>query len=751
MITSLQNKNSKFFIICVLLIANLAIAEEINDDDLIIEAETLENLIDRKLKASGNAVLKKSGNTIQADLIEYDQISEELYARGNVKLNNGDSYVEGTELDYSIENMTGTIPNATFTTRLNEGSSKFNNTLRGTAGIIFLEGESKKRGENVSITTCEAGQDDWFINASEAEINDKSQRIIAKDATLEFLDVPVFYTPYANFSFNDERKSGFLAPSFGSTLQSGFEAATPYYFNLSPDTDATVTPRYYEKRGAQLSTEYRYLKKDYEGTSHIEYMPNDDENPDRDDRYLFKIHHFQDFRNGFSGHLKYEKVSDDDYFADLSSLVSLTSQVSLTQELKLNYRNDDFNATLLTQAFDNLSTASPYERLPSLQISHAKDFEDIYGNNYLETNFSFEATEFQRNSDFTGSSPEGTRITTRPSITIPFEASYGYLKPKFTADIKHYNLDNNQSTSNKDLFIPTFSLDSGLYFDRYFGFSGEKYSQSFEPRIFYSVTSYEDQSMLPMFDTALIDLDKNSIFSENQFVGGDRVMDSHQVTVGATTRIIDKRGLEKFSGTIAQRFYLDDRKVLTEDQFSNSDYQSDSSDLFLAASSSITRSLRVSADHQYNLDEETTNRLTFSTKYQPDVAKFINLSYRYLNDPNSDNDIKQTNIYGQWPLGSGWSSVARYQYDLENNEEIESLLGLNYDAGCWTSSFLFNRIPLATSDDDNYTLFFMLELGGLGAIESGGSGALNEALNRNVPGAYISSDLPDNYREKYIK
>lgn len=751
MITSLQNKNSKFFIICALLIANLAIAEEINDDDLIIEAETLENLIDRKLKASGNAVLKKSGNTIQADLIEYDQISEELYARGNVKLDNGDSYVEGTELDYSIENMTGTIPNASFTTRLNDGSSKFNNTLRGTAAVIFLEGENRKRGENISITTCEAGQDDWFINASEAEINDKSQRIIAKDATLEFLDVPVFYTPYANFSFNDERKSGFLAPSFGSTSQSGFEAATPYYFNLSPDMDATVTPRYYEKRGAQLSTEYRYLKKDYQGVSQIEYMPNDDENPDRDDRYSFKIHHFQDFGHGFSGHLKYEKVSDDDYFADLSSLVSLTSQVSLPQELKLNYIKDDFNATLLTQTFDNLSTSSPYERLPSLQMSHTKDFEDIYGNNYLETKFSFEATEFQRNSDFTGSSPEGTRITSRPSIAIPFEASYGYLKPKITADIKHYNLDNNPSNLDKDLFIPTFSLDSGLYFDRYFDFSGGKYSQSLEPRIFYSVTSYEDQSMLPMFDTALIDLDKNSIFSENQFVGGDRVMDSHQVTIGATTRIIDGSGLEKFSGTIAQRFYLDDREVLKESQFSNSDYQSDSSDLFLAASSSITRSLRVSADHQYNLDEETTNRLTFSTKYQPDVAKFINLSYRYINDPNSSNDIKQTNISGQWQLGSGWSSVARYQYDLENHEEIESLLGLNYDAGCWTSSVLFNRIPLATTNDDNYTLFFMLELGGLGAIESGGSGALSEALNRNVPGAYISSDLPDNYREKYIK
>ena len=263
MINNNNNSCIKFLIISFLIITYNSSAEERIDDNLIIEAETLENLLDRKLKASGNAILKKSGNIIQADFIEYDQISEELYARGNVRLDNNESHIEGTELDYSIENMTGSIPNASFTTKLEEGSSKFNNSLRGTASIIFLDGENNKRAENVSITTCEIGQDDWFIKASEAEINQKSQRIIAKDAQLEFFDFPVFYSPYANFSFNDERKSGFLVPSIGSTSRSGFEASTPYYFNLSPDTDATVTPRYFGKRGAQLATEYRYLKNNY--------------------------------------------------------------------------------------------------------------------------------------------------------------------------------------------------------------------------------------------------------------------------------------------------------------------------------------------------------------------------------------------------------------------------------------------------------------------------------------------------------
>lgn len=728
---------------------SIAFAEELSDDDVVIEADSLENMIDRKLKATGNATLIKSDQRIKADLIEYDQISEELYARGNVILDTSSSHIEGAELEYSLSSQTGSIPNASFSTKLNNQESIFNNTLRGTASLIFIEGDNKKSGENFKVTTCEAGQDDWYIKASEAEINQKSQRLIAKDVQLEFFGFPVLYSPYANFSFNDQRKSGFLVPSIGSTSKSGFEVATPYYFNLSPNSDATLTPRYFGKRGMQLAGEYRYLEKNYFGSTSLEYMPNDDANDDRNDRYYYRIGHDHNFENGFTGTIRYEDVSDDNYFTDMSSLVSQTSTVSLPQEGKFSFNGENLQAILIAQKFENLTSASPYERLPSLQISYNKTFEDIYGKNYLEAETSFEVTEFDRNNDFVGSSPEGTRVTARPSIAIPFEASYGYIKPKVIANIKHYDLKNNTENS-KDIFIPTFSLDSAVYFDRMFSFNDNEFSQTLEPRVFYSYTDYEDQSMLPMFDTALIDLNQNSIFSENQFVGGDRVMDSHHITLGTTSRVINNEGLEKLYVTLAQRFYLEDRKVLNETQFNNSDYQSDSSDLFIGIGSSLTRALRVSSELQYNLDEDKTNRFSVHSKYKPEVGKLIDGSYRFIRDPNSSNDIEQINIAGQWPIASGWSSVGRYQYDLNDHGAIESLAGLSYDAGCWTSSILFHSFALPNDDKMNNTFFFMLELGNLGAIESGGDGALEEALYRNVPGSYLSKDLPDNYRKKYI-
>ncbi len=746
-IKNLAKKKTILFTICIGTILYLfpifANGELLERGQVIIEGDTLENILDRKLKATGNAMLIRDNKSITANQIEYDQISDELYATGNVVLKTDKSEIKGTELELSLDNTTGSLANSTFNSILKD--SIFNNKLRGKASLLFLEGENKKRLENASLTTCEVNQDDWFINASELEINERSQRVNAKNANLEFKGFPILFSPLVNFSFNDERKSGFLVPSFGSTSRSGFETALPYYLNLSPKSDATLTPRYLGKRGAQFSGEYRYLDKMYRGETSLEYMPNDNAS-DTNNRYYAKFKHFHEFNNGFEGGYNLEKVSDDNYFSDMSSLITVTSQVNLKQEIFLNYAKNDWEARLLTSKFQNLSTYSPYERLPSLSINHNKEFLDANGFTAFEISTNFNYTKFERNNDFVGVSPNGGRLIARQTIGVPFERSYGYINPKIIMDVKNYDLED-ANTSSKSLFIPTFSFDGGIYLDKKISFNNSEYTQTLEPRIFYSYTPYEEQSMLPMFDTALTNLNQQSIFSENQFVGGDRVMDSHQITLAGTTRFIDKYGMERFSGTIAQRFYVSDRKVLQESQFTNSSAQNDSSDLFLSGSAAITKYLKANIDYQYNVDENMTNTATLNARYKPRPGKHIDASYRLIGNPASNKyDIKQINIAGQWPLSKGWSSVGRYNYDIKSSRIIEGLGGLAFDAGCWSSSILLHRLSLATTEKPNYTIFFQLELGGFGSLGTGSSGALEEVLNRNVPGSYISNQLPENYR-----
>ncbi|MBT6355792.1 MAG: LPS-assembly protein LptD, partial [Nitrosomonadales bacterium] len=689
--------------------------------------------------------------------IEYDQISEELYAKGQITITTPDLELKGSELEMSLAENTGSIANGSFVANINENTpSRFNKELRGTATKIFLEGEDKKKLENAKVTTCDAGQNEWFITSDETIIDQSSGNIKAKHATLTLKGVPIMYSPYVDFSTTSQRKSGWLLPTAGSTTTSGFETSIPYYFNLSPTHDATLTSRYMEKRGLQFDGEFRYLSKNYKGTSEIQYL-NKDRDADIDNRYLLDIKHQHNFGNGFSGTVEYEKVksNDNNYFADMSTSIAVTSQVSLRQTAHLDYKktddSSDIKGSLKVQEFQNLTSASPYELKPSFNLSYKKDWEDKADQSlFLQTGADFSYDQFDTGNNAAKNIATGSRIASTPSVSFPMEASFGFLKPKMIANLRHYDLDD-ASTSQKSLAIPTVSLDSGLYLDRPFKLSGYNFTQTLEPRIFYTYTPYEDQSDIPYFDTSLNELNTTTIFQENQFSGKDRVMDTNAITTALTTRVIDDSGYDWMLLTMGQRFYLSDRKVLEEDRYANSSYKGDKSDFLVGAQANLTKSLKITSDYEYNFSEDTTNKFTAAARFRPEPGKVLNASYRMVLNPSSGKyDVKQYLLSGQWPLSSGWSALASYNYDIYERQDIESMVGAEYDAGCWSAQMMFHRLQLATSETSTDTFFLMLEIGDLGSFGQGDKSSLFEKMNRTVQGSSFASDLPDQYREKNL-
>ena len=731
--------------------------EDLSENDILIEGDSLESILDRKLRASGNALISKGNQSITADFIEYDQISEELYAKGQITITTPDLELKGSELEMSLAENTGSIANGSFVANINENTlSRFNKELRGTATKIFLEREDKKKLENAKVTTCDAGQNEWFITSDETIIDQSSGNIKAKHATLSLKGVPIMYSPYVDFSTTSQRKSGWLLPTAGSTTTSGFETSIPYYFNLSPTHDATLTSRYMEKRGLQFDGEFRYLSKNYKGTSQIQYL-NKDRDADIDNRYLLDIKHQHNFGNGFSGTVEYEKVksNDNNYFADMSTSIAVTSQVSLRQTAHLDYiktdDSSDIKGSLKVQEFQNLTSASPYELKPSFNLSYKKDWEDKADQSlFLQTSANFSYDQFDTGENAAKNIATGSRIASTPSVSFPMEASFGFLKPKMIANLRHYDLDD-ASTSQKSLAIPTVSLDSGLYLDRPFKLSGYNFTQTLEPRIFYTYTPYEDQSDIPYFDTSLNELNTTTIFQENQFSGKDRVMDTNAITTALTTRVIDDSGYDWMLLTMGQRFYLSDRKVLEEDRYANSSYKGDKSDFLVGAQANLTKSLKITSDYEYNFSEDTTNKFTAAARFRPEPGKVLNASYRMVLNPSSGKyDVKQYLLSGQWPLSSGWSALASYNYDIYERQDIESMVGAEYDAGCWSAQMMFHRLQLATSETSTDTFFLMLEIGDLGSFGQGDKSSLFEKMNRTVQGSSFASDLPDQYREKNL-
>lgn len=752
-------------------------------DAIVIDGDKLELQLDRKMHASGNASISKGTQKVFGDVIDYDEQNDELHVVGNVRLDLGNTKLSGPELRMQLSTNIGEIKDAKIlvlkpatanavppATRSSEAFSKNLGNLqsqqvggesiysitsllapsknlqtdsadalphatqeRGDAKAIFFEGQDKKRLKDARYTTCAVGVDDWYIKAKELEINDYTDSGVGKHAYIEFKGVPLLYTPWVSFSFNSQRKSGILAPTYGTTTKSGFEATMPFYWNISPNMDATIAARVLSKRGVQLQGEFRYLEETFSGIDNLEYLPSD--NLNQQNRYYANLRHQQTLGKGWSAGYRLEKVSDDEYFADLSTHIVTTSRINLPQQLNLDYADATWRFNALAEKFQTLDKASyPYERLPQLTLT---------GNQYLggfTTNLYTQLVAFNRNQD-APTAVTATRFTLYPSISYPINKTYGFLTPKFGVHHTSYHLNNDPNKKNtQERNLPIASIDGGLFFDREFKAFDTAYTQTIEPRLFYVYIPETKQSDLPVFDTSESDLNFSSLFSENQYSGNDRINNANQLSLSMTTRLIESdSGTQRISASLGQRFYFANQK---EPLFNGAALRtSNSSDIIAGLSTNLQANWNADAFWQYNTDDSRAVRTTVTSRYNPEPGKVLNLSYSYRRD-----SLDQIDISGQWPLGRGWYGIGRTNYSIRDDQVIEALAGLEYDAGCWQTRTVLQRVSNATTTA-NYALFFQLELGGLASI---GANPL-AVIRRNIPG-YVSTGLiPDTYQQPYYE
>jgi LPS-assembly protein len=768
----------------------LADEKNISAETIVIDGDKLELQLDRKMRAIGNASIHRGDQDVYADSIEYDVQNDELHATGAVRIELGNTKVTGPDLRMQLSESIGEMRDASviitnplaslaqkqrgmssetfsrslgnlqsqqiggddtttsaFGLPISDTESTSDNgklistsrskTARGDAKAIFFEGQDKKRLVDASFTTCAADKDDWYIKAGEITLNDYTDTGTAKNARIEFKGLPILYTPYISFSFNEQRKSGFLAPTMGTTSRSGFEVLTPYYWNIAPNMDATLAARALTKRGVQLQGEFRYMQENFSGINNVEYMPSD--LTTGESRYFANLKHKHNFANGWSAGYSIEKVSDDQYFSELSTRIVTTSRVNLPQQFNIDFVNDTWRFNALAQKFQTLAIDTrsyPYERLPQMTLVGNKYYGDINANLYTQ----LVAFDTNTNDPSNGIKQTGTRLTAYPSISLPINKSYGYITPKFGIHHTSYNLNNVASNlETQQRTLPIFTLDGGLYFDRDFKIGSRAYSQTLEPRLFYVYIPNRKQDNIPIFDTALTDLNFSSLFTENQFVGNDRINNANQISFALTSRFIESStGAQRLSASIGQRYYFTDQKVNIPGLPTR---ESNSSDIIASISGQLKNSWLVDAFWQYNTNDSNSVRSTITGRYNPEPGKTLNLSYSYRQD-----SIDQTDFSAQWPLGKGFYGIGRVNYSFRENRIVETIGGLEYDAGCWQARSVIQRVSTATADA-NYALFFQLQLGGLASI---GSNPL-KVIQRNIPGYLSTGLIPDTNQQPYYE
>lgn len=700
---------------------------------VFVEAERVQGHQDREIEAEGSVRLRRRGQAVYADWLRYDQPEDEVNAQGHVHLEQRGDVVDGTKLRLNLDTERGAIENPKYQVQVNATRG------RGEADRIMFEGQGKYRALGGSYTSCDVGDDDWFVRAGEFDIDKERQIGTARDASVMFLGVPILYSPYLSFSLDRQRKSGLLAPTFGSTGNSGHEFSLPYYWNIAPNRDATITPRVMTKRGVQLQNEFRYLDPLYRGEFRYEILP-DDRVRDGETRSALSWIHTQSFSNGWNGSLNIQKVSDDNYFTDLSTQITATSQTLLPRTAVIakggNWWNDG------TWGFSTI-----VQRWQTLQTDPSNPIAPPYSNsqlNLVADKYSAGVTDFAFNgnfSDFTHPTlVDGKRTIAYPSISAPLQTSSAYLTPKAGLHLTHYDIDQTATAPATSLnrALPIFSAESGVVFERNTTLYSQGMLQTIEPKIYYVYIPTRNQDQIPVFDTGFQDINFATLYTENQFSGGDRINDANQVTVGVSSRLLQQdNGIERLRVGLAQRYYFQTQSVTLPGVAPRG---SNSSDLLAALSGSVAQHWTADAGWQYTTNFSQTQRLALGTRYQPEPGRVLNLSFRYANgatqpapvtpNPNNpSNTLRQVDIAGQWPLMGRLSTVARWNYSTADERLLEGLAGLEYDGGCW--AFRVVAHSFATTATTTYrSIFIQLELNGVSRI---GSNPL-DVLRRSISG-----------------
>ncbi len=736
----------------------LQVRKPISDEKSVTftTSDVIDGTNDRVMNLRGNAEIRRNGKVVKGDRITYDLDTDIAEVEGKAKLMKELTSFSGPKARIKMDAQLGWIESPDY--ELGGAMVGYGNATKAE----FIE-DDKILLTKPTYTTCTPGNLDWYFSSSTMEIDRTNNLGTGSDGVLRFFEVPVLYAPSFSLPFGAERKSGFLTAITGVNSSNGFDIAVPYYFNIAPNRDATVTPRYMSLRGTQLGAEYRYLEKNYSGVLSGEILPND--HITHTNRWAFSIKHAQVIRPGWNAYANIAKVSDDLYTDNFGRSVGTVISRQFLQEVGTNYAYNGWNFVARVQKFQTLQpdpinqVPIPYNREPQLNAR----YNNIDWNGAV---VKFEG-DFSRFSYAGPLTPAGAQYPTRgfnttdrafvnTSISYPYMTPGYYIKPKVTFQANSYNMigNNNYSGYAQNFAIPTVSLDSGLFFERdaseLAGLFGRSMLMTFEPRLFYVYTPYVNQSQIPMYDTAPIGVGISQIFAENSFIGNDRVSDNNKITAGFTSRLIDEEsGVERARAIVAQRYDMTGQRVTaygdnsTQTNLSRQQY----SDLLMGVSTRLASNFNLDLYNQHNIDLNRPVATALTASWRPSPRRILNLSTLYnYNVPNAQITTLQNELSGQWPITKKLYALGRVTYDSVSNRFLNTLAGFEYDEECWAFRVVLQKF-INTSQVTTQQIFFQIDLKGISGIGNNPNNILKFAIPGYAPSSMTAQ--PKSPFERY--
>lgn len=685
---------------------------ELGDTPIEYEADDVDATRDGEILLKGDVLIKQGERTLKTRDARYDGKSQSISVDEDVEYADQNLKVSGTSAH--VDQAGG----ATF-----EGA-KFElaeRNARGSADRIQVTRDNQLKLNGVRYTTCPVGEEDWVLRASDIDIRQRAGLGFGHGVRLDFKGVPILYTPFISFPVGDQRKSGLLFPTLGTSTRSGSSLAVPWYWNIAPNYDATFAPSWFSKRGGKLDTEFRYLTDFGHGTLGAEYLPDDNEfGGERS--YL----HFTN-RSDFTDTLRFDvdasNVGDSAWFEDFGLGPEGTSISYLDRSASLTYLTQHWLAVLRAQNFQTIDDIGippelrPHSLLPQLAV-HAGFPDQLAG---LEVGLDLEVGNFAHN--FEDRVATGWRMDVAPEIRLPMRGAGVYLEPAASWRYTAYRLDDavlpgvDDSPSRS---APVASVDGGLVFERLTGSRHQRLT-TLEPRFMYLYVPYRNQDDLPVFDTAVADLNLVQLFRTNRYVGADRLSDANQISIGVTSRLLDAvSGKQFMSGTIGQAYYFDEPRVALPGEVLE---DPESSDIIAELDVTAYGDWNVSMGVQWDPGETRSEKGDVRLQYKPEYDRVMNLGYRFRRG-----SIEQVDGSVAWPVGDKWSAYARLVYSLEDKKSLDQFAGLEYRSCCWRVRAVARRYVSDRTGDTDTSFLLQLELNGLSSVGVGADAFLERSI-----------------------
>ena len=707
---------------------------------VFVSGDRITGQADVKTTVDGNAELRRGDTVIHADRLEYTVSDDLAQAQGSVRINRAGNTYDGTVLELRVDAFQGFFSDASYRFL---GTGAHGESTR----VDFLD-RDRTMVHNATYTTCQkddsaSWEPDWVLRAKSIHLDNAEEVGTAEGAVLEFKGVPVLPIPHISFPLSDKRKSGLLPPTVGLDSSNGFEYMQPYYWNIAPNRDATLHGAIMAKRGVEIGGEFRYLESDYRGLVDANLMPKDNLR-DRM-RWGYSAQHQGQISTPVGGvglNLNLNRVSDDNYWRDFRRGPLPLRQRLLPSDATLSWAAGDMSAqvrTLKWQALQDVASpiVPPYNLMPQLLWRYTpQDLGRGLDFSLLADTTRFEADRVQPNP------ADGQRSCVQAQLSRPFLSPGGFVIPKLQLHATQYQFDNPLRTgeSSASRTLPTFSLDGGLVFERDARLLGRAFTQTLEPRAFYTYTPYRDQSHLPLYDTAATDFNFGTIYTENAYGGNDRLADNNLLTLGVTTRFLDPNtGAEALRLGVAQRLRFSDQNVTLD----NTPVSERLSDVLLGAGINWTPQWGFDSTVQYNPKTGRSVRSTVGARYSPGNYRTVNAVYRLQRGTS-----EQIDVGWQWPLaalwggqgperakgqgqdGGRWYTVGRLNYSMRDRKLVDTVVGFEYDSCCWIGRVVLERLQNSFTTS-NTRLLFQIEFVGFSRLSLGNNPL--DTLKRNVP------------------